>query len=341
MYLPRHYSKQKKRNFFQVRFLLIIILLTIAVFTFLYRKDISRLFYSNRLAKISKLDEEITQKNLSNQVNIQIFNKYTNMTLSFVESNPTNPTAYYLMAKSFYYKAIYEGMKFDVTNLVMFLSNNSIKIFQDNPKLADYLENMYQNAMKARAFNPDFEYGFTNDFMIYLYQVLKNQRDASYIDKEIIKIKYINLGPDFVSLYIWVGILNSARAGNFDSLEKFLQINEKVKPEFKLTLNSREVSFLKGYITFYLNDYITALNYFRESKANMDLITIEAIKKEAEIFYMQNLPKKSVKVLESLYMETGETDKQILLKIHFIQQNRPGVSTVLQKEIDNLEILEE
>lgn len=341
MYIPRHHTEQKKKSFFNYKILFLLILISSCIILFLYRHKINRLFYSNRLVKITNLNEEISEKIVTNQVNIQLLNKYSSMSVAFVESNPRNSIAYYMLAKSFYYKSIFEGLKFNTTNLIIFLTKKNNAITKNSNKFKKILKNMYKNALKARAFNKKFEYSITNEFMIYLYQVLNNRRDAKYINEDLKNINYIHLNSDFISLYIWVGILNSTRAGDLGALNKFFKINDKVKKEFKIQLNPRDISFLKGMIFYQLNDYIKALKYFRNSKSELDLITIESIKKEAEIFYMQNLPQKSIRVLEDLYEETGKNDVEILQRINRILQNRVHVHTKLKKEIENLNRVDE
>jgi hypothetical protein len=70
----------------------------------------------------------------------------------------------------------------------------------------------------------------------------------------------------------------------------------------------------------------------RESKSGYDLITIEATKFEAMIFFKQNLHEKAVTLLETIYVETGSQDKKLIRLLKMIIESKPGLKTKLKLE---------
>jgi hypothetical protein len=115
-------------------------------------------------------------------------------------------------------------------------------------------------------------------------------------------------------------------SGNIDSLEKYILLNESLTTR-KIDLQPRNISFLKGIVFYHSNDYIKSLNFLRESKSGYDIITIEATKFEAMIFFKQNLHEKAIVLLENTYEETGSQDKKIIRLIKEILKSKPGLKT--------------
>lgn len=97
-----------------------------------------------------------------------------------------------------------------------------------------------------------------------------------------------------------------------------------------MNINEREILFLKGISSYNKKEYVRSLEYLREAKGNLDFITIQAIKMEANIFYQQNLHEKAIVILEQLYDTTGKEDDSIKLKISQIISSKPGLRSRIQ-----------
>ena len=163
------------------------------------------------------------------------------------------------------------------------------------------------------------------------YELIANRKRPIILLGELSLLDSTKLTKEFERTFIWMNIINSALSGNIDSLENHLSLNENLG-ENKIDVQPRNASFLKG-ITFYNNnDYIKSLNFFRESKSGYDLITIEATKFEAMIFFQQNLHEKAVSLLETIYGETGSQDKKIIRLLKQIIESKPGLKTKLKLE---------
>lgn len=67
-------------------------------------------------------------------------------------------------------------------------------------------------------------------------------------------------------------------------------------------------------------------------KLGYDLITIEATKFEAMIFFKQNLHDKAISLLENIYEETGSQDKKIISLLKQILESKPGLKTKIKME---------
>ena len=139
------------------------------------------------------------------------------------------------------------------------------------------------------------------------------------------------LNKEMEKTFVWMQIISSTLSGNIDYLESSLASNENLG-EKKIDIQPRNISYLKG-ITYYHNgDYVKSLNFLRESKLGYDLITIEATKFEAMIFFQQNLHEKAVSLLETIYGETGSQDKKIIRLLKQIIESKPGLKTKLKLE---------
>ncbi len=328
LYLPRHYKQDKKKptNYpLIIFFVLGIVLIGSIVYKW---KEITTYFSANSIQKISKLEERIVISLEKKTFPKTLLAEYKSLTDLYYDSMPTDSTANYLVAKSSYYQ-LFNRIKFDMGDILELTSFERKKSYMEHFQVEEDMETMYRIALRANAFNPNFKEAESNKLFVYLYELIANRKRPIILLGELSLLDSTKLTKEFERTFIWMNIINSALSGNIDSLENHLSLNENLG-ENKIDVQPRNASFLKG-ITFYNNnDYIKSLNFLRESKSGYDLITIEATKFEAMIFFKQNLHDKAIVLLENIYEETGSQDKKIIKLLKQILDSKPGLKTKLK-----------
>ena len=328
MYLPRHYKQDKKKptNYPLIIFFILGIVLLASIG---YKwKDILTYFSGNSRQKISKLEEQITISLNKKTFPKNLINEYKSITNLYFDSAPIDATANYFIAKSYYYQVL-DRVKFDIAQLLELTSFERKNSYMQYFQAEEELEMMYRAALRATAFNSNFQEVESNKVLIYLFELIANRKKSHILLGELSLVDPSKLSKDMEIAFIWMNIVNSALSGNIDSLENYITQNENLGDR-KIDLQPRSISFLKGVTLYNGNDFIKSLNFLRESKSGYDMITIEATKFEALIFYKQNLHEKAITLLENIYEETGSQDKKIARLLKKILESKPGLKTKLK-----------
>lgn len=330
MYLPRHYKQDKKKetNYSLIIFIVLgIILVTSIGFKW---KSILSYFSGNNIQKISKLEEKINESLDKKTFPKNLIAEYKSATSLYFDTISIDSTANYFVAKTYYYQML-DRIKFDIVEISELTSLERKKSYVEYFNTEEDLEAMYRTALRANAFNIKFNESESNKLLIYLYELIVNRKKPSILLGELSLLDASKLNKELEKTFVWMNIINSTLSGNIDSLENSLASNENLG-ERKIEIPPRNVSFLKGIAFYHSNDYIKSLNFLRESKLGYDVITIEATKFEAMIFFKQNLHEKAVSLLETIYIETGSQDKKIVRLLKLIIDSKPGLKTKLKLE---------
>ncbi|MBK8398584.1 MAG: hypothetical protein IPL26_25480 [Leptospiraceae bacterium] len=330
MYLPRHYKQDKKKST-NYPLIIFFILGFILVGSLIYKwKEITSYFSANSIQKISKLEESIIVSLEKKTFPKNLISEYKSLAGLYYDTMPTDSTANYLVAKSYYYQ-LFNRIKFNSSEIHELISFERKKSYLEYFQVEEDIEAMYRIALRANAFNPNFQEAEPNKLLIYLYELIANRKRPMVLLGELSLLDSTKLSKDTQKTFLWMNIINSALSGNIESLENYLSINESIG-ENKIDIQPRNVSFLKGVTFYHNNDYIKSLNFLRESKLGYDLITIEATKFEAMIFFKQNLHDKAISLLENIYEETGSQDKKIISLLKQILESKPGLKTKIKME---------
>jgi hypothetical protein len=293
-------------------------------------KSVVSYFSGNNIQKISKLEEKINENLSKKTFPKNLIAEYKSTAGLYFDAAPIDSTANYLIAKTYYYQLL-DRIHFDVNEIIEMTSLERKKSYADYFQVEEDLESMYRIALRANAFNPKFNESDSNKLLIYLYEIIINRKKSIILLGELSLLDPIKINKEFEKTFLWMNIINATLSGSVESLEISFGNNENLG-EKKIDIQPRHISFLKGIASYYSSDFIKSLNYLRESKSGYDLITIEATKFEAMIFYKQNLHEKAVALLETIYLETGSQDKKLIRLLKMILESKPGLKTKLKLE---------
>ncbi len=329
MYLPRHYKVDKKKATNFKPFLLVVLLIALGTLFFKKRKEIQLLFAGNIPQKYAKNEKKIIETLATGKLVKDQVVEFTSISQSYLQVEPLNSSSHHAVAKSAYYELIVSGFEFSLKNLMKFVIESQI-IEKDLDLYYPKLNTMYRNALRARIFSDEFREKHSNNLLILLYEILESRKKPSLILEELKQIEYEKVSPDLRSVYIWLSFIAAVSSGDIDALAEINEKNHNLQDGLQLKVNEREVIFLKGVSCYNKKEFVKALELLRESKGNLDFITVQAIKMEANIFYQQNLHEKAISILENLYQATGKEDDSIKLKISQIIASKPGLRSKVQ-----------
>ncbi len=293
-------------------------------------KSIVSYFSGNNIQKISNLEERINESFNKNIFPKNLITEYKSATGFYFDAAPTDSTANYLVAKTYYFQLL-DRINFDVNEIIELTSMERKKSYSEYFHAEEDLEAMYRIALRANAFNAKFNESESNKLLIYLYELIANRKKPIILLGELSLLDAIKINKELEKTFVWMNIINATLSGNIDSLENSLSSNENLG-EKKIDIQTRHVSFFKGIACYHGSDFIKSLNFLREAKSGYDLITIEATKFEAMIFFKQNLHEKAITLLENIYTETGSQDKKIIRLLNVIIESKPGLKTKLKLE---------
>ncbi len=323
MYLPRHTEmKTKSKINFGLFFFLTIVLVSIFL-SIWYWKKISFYFSGNSKLKVARIEEQIFPYIEKGKIPKNLIEDFKTISGLYFDSGTTNPSANFFLAKSNYYE-VFNSLKISNEEIISINSlNNRIK-FIENPKLRNEFEEMYKKALRAKAFSEDFSEKEQNLVLLFLYESIYQKKISDLMNE---KLDYQLIPKDLKKIYLILNFFSIPKTGNVINLEKFFILNESEKI---INLSNEEKKFLQAVTEFYKNDFVKALELFRESKTELNQVGIEATKYEAEIFAKQNLSEKAILILEDLYQKTGSNNETILIQVKEILKTKTGLKTKLE-----------
>ncbi|MCE9499714.1 MAG: hypothetical protein K8R21_04335 [Leptospira sp.] len=325
VYLPRHDRHIRKKN--PILAVIIIAILVVTVIGFYFKREITILFSGDVRGRVLRSEKKV-QEGVSQSENIgDSLKDFKKAVSNFQAVDPSNPTALYFEAKVQYLEAVYGTVQMDKNLLLSGCVLGEGSVVPDTTKFRDGFREMYQTAIRARAFRPDFNESDSNNYFINAYEFFYGNKKKPVILKSFNALDQEKLSPEIVSDYIWIGLLGSCVSGELNSLDKFLKKNEE-KKEKKIDFSQREAYFLKGVLLFNGNEYVKSLSNLRDARSETkDFITIQSGVIEGMIFHRQNLDERALQKLESVYADTAEKDKTILDKIKNILASKPGLKS--------------
>ena len=323
MYIPRHDSSKRKSPFnwgFLILLVLIFLTLTGVIFKW---KQISFYFSGNSKLKISRIEEKIFESMKKNKIPSNLISEYKSMSNLYIKAAPTDASANFYLAKSFYYE-LFNEIRLENSDIIKLNTYAAELSILTTLKAKDNFENMYKTALRANAFNDNFTETEQNKILIYFYEVFSLKKNKIDLLKDLNQLDHTKLPVDLKKIFLALNFIAIPLSGNSELFEKILLINDVY------IFNENEIAFLKA-VTLYSNkDYLKALELFRISKSELNPLSIEATIYEADIFYKQNLHEKSISILENLYTETGSSNEKILSHVREIIASKPGLKTKLE-----------
>lgn len=331
MYLPRHYEDSKKPQSSNIPFYLFIFVLIIIIITGIYkRKEIVFFFSGNTKQKVIKLETKIIDAIHKKKLDKELVNEFKVAALNSFNQAPADPVFNYYMAKGFYYQLLLDGFKINSGEIIKTVYIDNIELSSEPDKYEENLSGMYRNSLRAISLGSDFSEYDSARLMAIFYETLEKRKNPLIIMNEISRLSKAKLSKELINVYVWLNLLTSCFAGSLESLESFNNMNNEIEEDARLNVDPREFIFLKAVTSFHSNDYVKSLEFFREiQKGEFDLLTVEAIRYEANIFLKQNLPDKSLALLEDLYEKTGMKNDKIKEQIIKVLESKAGLKSRL------------
>lgn len=313
--------KTKSKINFGLFFFIAILLISIFL-TIWYWKKISFYFSGNSKLKVSRLEEQILPHLEKGKIPKNLIEDFKTITNLYYESGTTNPSANFFLAKSKYYE-LFNSLKLTNEEIIIINSlNKNIKLIE-NQKLKNDFDEMYKKSLRAKAFAEDFSEKEQNLVLIFLYESILQKKDSEISTD---KIDYNSIPKELRKIYLILNFFSVPKTGDVLNLEKFFQLNEVEKI---INFSNEEKKFLLAVTEYHKKDYVKSLELFRESKSELNLVGIESLRYEAEIFAKQNLQEKAILILEDLYQKTGSNNESILIQIKEILKTKNGLKTKL------------
>jgi hypothetical protein len=326
LYLPRHYKVDRRKTTNLKPFLLVVLIIALSAFVYNKKKEILFIFSGNLSQKYSKIEKKIINNMMQGKVDKDLIVDFLETSAMFSQSEPINPVSYHGLAKGAYYELLLKNFQFTIKNLIKYVSNNK-QIEETNDETYQIIDRIYRNALKANTVQENFNEKDSNLLLIALCETMEARKKPSLILQNLLKIKYDNLSIELKSLYIWLNFITTVNSGDTLALEAIYDINNKLDSRLQIQISERELLLLMGIANFHKKEYVQALQNFREVKENLDYLTVEAIKFEANIFFIQNLHEKAIFLLEDLYIKLNREDDSIKEQIKQIVNSKSGLKS--------------
>ncbi|MEM7179505.1 MAG: hypothetical protein AAF518_01225 [Spirochaetota bacterium] len=316
VYLPRHYqnSSQKPPGNKKYFILLFLFFCFVAGFFLLSNESVKGFFVSDPIGSIKEEEQNVVNLLAKGKSARKENLRLQKSILSYLQKDSSNAMAFHFLARSYFYAVVLEGMKFDIAGIVNIYSNPRESIFRRDRRVFKNMRHMYRNALRARAIAPELLDKQSNQLFINLYEIIDGRKKRQIVFEEIKSLIQEQISPQFHKCLLWLEVLSTGLSGNADRLKQLFKENDTVAVQNRLKYTRQEFFYLFAATFFYKKDYLNALNFVRKAKVGEERLLVEALKMESIIFREQNLPQKSMQLLEEIYKKThGENADAIKL----------------------------
>lgn len=255
---------------------------------------------------------------------------FQNAAKDYVHANPSDELGYFYIALGNYNSFLLNGFSFDSGTLVKLAYSGFNDFLKEDESYLPILEEMYRNALRAKAIDPAIGENPDNEVMIAFGETVKQHLSKKSLTHLLNSIPYDKISPEFKISYTWIAILGASLSGDTEFLKRNLASPES---SGSILLTEREALFLIGLSEFRAGQYVSSLNFIRKVRnENEDFITIGSWILEAKIFRLQNLHAKSIAILEELYPKVEERREDIIRLVKEIIDEKPTLKTKLDLE---------
>ncbi|EMJ93498.1 hypothetical protein LEP1GSC194_1218 [Leptospira alstonii serovar Sichuan str. 79601] len=299
---------------------------------FFLRQSIKNLFAGDRKILLEKERKNIQQQISSGTLEEGAVKNFQNAAKDYVHANPSDELGYFYVALGNYNSFLLNGFSFDSGTLVKLAYSGFNDFLQEDGSYLPILEEMYRNALRAKAIDPVMSENPDNETMIAFGETIKQHLSRKSLTHLLNSIPYDKIGPEFKIGYTWIAILGASLSGDTEFLKRNLASPESTG---SILLTEREAHFLTGLSEFRAGQYVSSLNFIRKVRnENEDFITIGSWILEAKIFRLQNLHAKSIAILEELYPKAEDRREEIVKLAKEIIEEKPTLKTKLNLESD-------
>ncbi|MBE8401506.1 hypothetical protein [Leptospira borgpetersenii] len=311
-------------------YILVALMLILGGTGFFFQQSIKNLFAGDRKILLEKERKNIQQQIYSGTLEEGSVKNFQNAAKDYVHSNPLDELGYFYIALGNYNSFLLNGFSFDSGTLVKLAYSGFNDFLQEDESYLPILEEMYRNALRAKAIDPSIGENPDNEVMIAFGETVKQHLSKKSLTHLLNSIPYDKISPEFKISYTWIAILGASLSGDTEFLKRNLASPES---SGSILLTEREALFLTGLSEFRAGQYVSSLNFIRKVRnENEDFITIGSWILEAKIFRLQNLHAKSIAILEELYPKMEERREEIIRLAKEIVDEKPTLKTKLDLE---------
>lgn len=314
----RSYTSRKKTSF--LPFVLIFAILVGVILIFQNGKHLS--FFGK---KDQKTKLELESQKLLNEASLpeKQVRMFSELSEEYFEKNQFQAEAYYFLSLSCYLKLSQLSGNLDSIALQKLTAEGVEAIYGDSKETKRLFDCMFRNSLKAKAIDPTFSSKSYNSYLIFFSELLRKKKEPSFLAQEALKFS-----PESFPVLLQKQLL-------FYRIYLVLLANSKL--DFPKTVankdfaTEREWDFFKGIFFFNRGQFLEAIQEFRKAMTDMnDSITVRSKLYEASIFEKQNLPEKSLQVLEKLYEDTGKQEERVRKQVLSLLEKFPNLKPKLR-----------
>ncbi|EMJ66606.1 MULTISPECIES: hypothetical protein [Leptospira] len=311
-------------------YILVALMLILGGTGFFFQQSIKNLFAGDRKILLEKERKNIQQQIHSGTLEEGSVKNFQNAAKDYVHANPSDELGYFYIALGNYNSFLLNGFSFDSGTLVKLAYSGFNDFLKEDESYLPILEEMYRNALRAKAIDPAIGENPDNEVMIAFGETVKQHLSKKSLTHLLNSIPYDKISPEFKISYTWIAILGASLSGDTEFLKRNLASPES---SGSILLTEREALFLIGLSEFRAGQYVSSLNFIRKVRnENEDFITIGSWILEAKIFRLQNLHAKSIAILEELYPKVEERREDIIRLVKEIIDEKPTLKTKLDLE---------
>lgn len=312
-------------------YIFIALLLILSGTGFFFRQGIKNLFAGDRKILLEKERKNIQQQIRSGALEETSVKNFQNAAKDYVHANPSDELGYFYIALGNYNSFLLNGFSFDSGTLIKLAYSGFNDFLKEDESYLPILEEMYRNALRAKAIDPSMNENPDNEVMIAFGETVKQHLSRKSLTQLLNSIPYDKISAEFKTTYIWISILGASLSGDTDFLKRNLASPESSQ---SILLTEREANFLTGLSEFRAGQYVSSLNLIRKVRnENEDFITTGSWILEAKIFRLQNLHPKSIAILEELYPKSEDRREEIVKLAKEIIEEKPTLKTKLNLEL--------
>ncbi|EMF82046.1 hypothetical protein LEP1GSC188_0713 [Leptospira weilii serovar Topaz str. LT2116] len=311
-------------------YILVALMLILGGTGFFFQQSIKNLFAGDRKILLEKERKNIQQQIHSGTLEEGSVKNFQNAAKDYVHANPSDELGYFYIALGNYNSFLLNGFSFDSGTLVKLAYSGFNDFLKEDESYLPILEEMYRNALRAKAIDPAIGENPDNEVMIAFGETVKQHLSKKSLTHLLNSIPYDKISPEFKISYTWIAILGASLSGDTEFLKRNLASPES---SGSILLTEREALFLIGLSEFRAGQYVSSLNFIRKVRnENEDFITIGSWILEAKIFRLQNLHAKSIAILEELYPKVEERREEIIRLVKEIIDEKPTLKMKLDLE---------
>lgn len=221
-------------------YIFIALLLILSGTGFFFRQGIKNLFAGDRKILLEKERKNIQQQIRSGALEETSVKNFQNAAKDYIHANPSDELGYFYIALGNYNSFLLNGFSFDSGTLIKLAYSGFNDFLKEDESYLPILEEMYRNALRAKAIDPSMNENPDNEVMIAFGETVKQHLSRKSLTQLLNSIPYDKISAEFKTTYIWISILGASLSGDTDFLKRNLASPESSQ---SILLTEREANF--------------------------------------------------------------------------------------------------